>query len=236
MSGHSKWSTIKHQKAIKDQKRGQLFSKLAKAISAASEAGGDSNPESNHRLRLAIDQAKQANMPKENIERAVAKTSAISPMLEEVIYEGFAPGGVGLILEAETDNKKRTAQELKHVLAKGGGVLAVPGAVSFNFETWGHILIRKGNLDSQILRLIDLGAQAVNDKNEGLEVLISKENFVAFQKKIEDAGFVIKRSGIIRKPKSLIDIDPNSKNSLTSLIDALNNLSDIKEIYSNTSL
>src|SRR3989344_6041026 len=142
MSGHSKWATIHRSKEVKDAKRGNLFAKMGRAISIAVKAGGGPDPSANFKLRVAIEKARAADMPKENIERAIAKASE-GGALEEVTYEGFGPGGIGVIVEAATDNKNRTAQEIKNAFERGGGNLAGPGSVSFNFEQKGFLLVKK---------------------------------------------------------------------------------------------
>jgi len=174
MSGHSHYATIKRQKALTDAARGNVFSKHAKAIMIAAKGGGD--PESNFKLRVAIDKARAENMPKDNIERAIAKATSEGGVLTEAVYEGFGPSGVAVIVEAATDNKNRTAQEIKNLFERGGGSLAGPGAVSFNFESKGFLLIKKtSDPDSQMLTIIDMGVEDITDSVDGLEVYVAPD-------------------------------------------------------------
>ena len=182
MSGHSKWATIKRQKGINDQERGRLFSKLARSIAIAARAGSD--PESNFKLRLEIEKARRVNMPKENINRAIRRGSGeeAGEIWEEVTYEAFGPGGVGLIIEAISDNKNRTTAKIKNLLERSGGVLAAPGAVAFQFKRLGRLLVARGdNVEEQILQLIDLGAEEVTEREEKLVVLASPESLANFK-------------------------------------------------------
>src|SRR3990170_358602 len=153
MSGHSKWSTIKRKKATTDMVRGKLFSKISKTIATAVKGGGSNNPETNSKLRVAIEEARAANMPKANVERALKKGGEGN--VSEFTYEGFGPGGISVIVEGATDNRNRTGQEIKGIFERGGGSLAGPGAVSFNFKQKGLILVEKGaDPQSQMLSMI----------------------------------------------------------------------------------
>ncbi len=145
MSGHSHYATIKRQKGMKDAAKGKVFSKMGRAITIAVKSGGGiSDPNANYKLRMAVDAARAVNMPKENIERAISKAAGHSQSLDEIIYEGFGPGGVGIIVEAATDNRNRTAQEIKNIFERGGGNLGGPGSVAFNFDPKGLIVVKKG--------------------------------------------------------------------------------------------
>lgn len=201
MSGHSKWSTIKHKKEATDSARGKLFSKLSRAISIAAKDNPD--PESNYKLRVAIEAAKNANMPKSNIERAVSKASG-GQSLVEVTYEGFGPEGIAVLVETATDNRNRTGQEIKGLFDRGGGQLTGPGAVSFNFEPKGLFVVHKNqNSDDQILSLIDLGAQDVEETEDSLEVYVDPKQLSAIKEKAQDKGFRVRSFELVQNPKTL---------------------------------
>src|ERR1035437_7973393 len=165
MSGHSHYATIKRQKATNDAAKGNLFSKMARSIMIVAKNGPD--PDMNFRLRFEIDKARAASMPKENIERAIAKATTEAANLEEITYEGFGPGGFGVMVEVMSDNKNRTSQEIGNVFTRGGGTLAGPNAVAFNFESKGFMLVKKGvEADAQELALIDAGAEDIVDAGD----------------------------------------------------------------------
>lgn len=231
MSGHSKWSTIKRKKEVTDQARGKLFSRLGKAISIAVKTGGGGNPDSNPTLRVAVDNAKAANMPKANIERAIKNASEVGDV-EELTYEGFGPEGFGVMVIAVSDNRNRTAQEIKTLFDRGGGTLASPGAVSFNFEPKGMIMVaNNGDLDEQMLQLIDLGAEEVEPADDGLEVLVGASNLYALKDKFEAAGFNILSTELIQNPKTLQSVE-NAQKAL-SFLEALNAHDDVQSVYAN---
>lgn len=238
MSGHSKWSTIKHQKAANDQKRGQLFTKLARAITiAARDGGGDL--ETNFKLRLAIDKARQANMPKDNIQRAIDRgTGQGSEMrLFEVMYEGYGPGKAAVIVEAVTDNKNRTVAEIKKTFDRAGGSLGQAGAVSFQFDKKGQILLQvKSDKEEQMLNLIDLGAEDVEAIDEVIEVLVEPERLFEMRQKLEAAGEVIKQAGLIYLPKSLLQVSEDDRSKLMRMLEALEDLDDVQNVYCNAKL
>lgn len=232
MSGHSHYATIKRQKEAGDAAKGNVFSKHARAILLAAKTG--TNPESNFKLRVAIDKARSDNMPKENIDRAIAKAGSAGEALEEVIYEGFGPSGVSVIVEAATDNKNRTAQEIKSLFERGGGNLAGPGAVSYNFEPKGFFLVKKGNdVDSQTLSLIDLGAEDIQDTVDGLEVYVGPEKLSELRKKILDAGFEIIQTELQMKPKNLVEASEAEIGKITKFLDSLSSHDDVQKVYAN---
>lgn len=183
MSGHSHYATIKRQKESKDAARGNIFSKLTRAIQIAVKTGGGPDPDSNSKLRVVMEKAGAANMPKENIERAILKASSEAENVEEATYEGFGPSGVSIIVVTATDNRNRTGQELKNLFERAGGSLAGPGAVSFNFENKGFMLVQKtANPESQILTLIDLGVEEVEETEDGIEVYVSPDKLSQMRK------------------------------------------------------
>lgn len=238
MSGHSKWSTIKHKKAANDQARGKVFSKLSKAISIAIKTGGGANPETNYKLRMAIDTARAADMPKANIDRIINKAEKEDENLEEVKYEGFGPEGINVIVEVVTDNRNRTAQEIKGLFERGGGRLGGPGSVSFNFEPRGLILIKKSaEKENQILQLIDLGVEEFEETEVGIEVYVSPSKLSSLRQEIEKVGFEIISVELIQKPKSLQSIsDPQKGEKVVRFLDNLDNQDDVQQVFTNADL
>ncbi len=233
MSGHSHFSTIKRQKAINDAAKGNLFSKLARAIMIAAKGGAD--PDMNFKLRVEIDKARAASMPKENIDRAIAKATTEAANLIEISYEGFGPGGISVIINVTTDNKNRSAQEMKNLFERGGGTLAGPGAVSFNFESKGFILVNKSiDPETQMLTMIDLGAEDVSESEDGIEVYTTPGALGEVRKKFEEAGFEIKQTELIMKPKNMQTVDDAAvaAKALTFL-DSVEELEDVASVFSN---
>lgn len=233
MSGHSHFATIKRQKAATDAAKGNIFSKHARIIMLAAKGGAD--PDLNFKLRVAIDKARSDNMPKENIERAISKATGEGGALEEITYEGFGPGGVFVIAEAATDNKNRTAQEIKSIFEKNGGSLGGPGSVSYNFDQKGFLLIQKGDSpDEEALNLIDLGAQDVEIVEDGIEVFVESSQLSEIRKKILDAGFDIKETEIRMQAKSFIELsNPSDLARVTKLLEALEEHDDIQKVFAN---
>lgn len=237
MSGHSKWSTIKHQKAATDQRRGKVFSKIAKVISVAAKESQSDNPEKNARLRLAIEQAKSVNMPKDNIKRAIQRGlgGGEGVNLETIIYEGFGPERVALVAECVTDNKNRTGSEIKSFFERGGGSLGAPGSTSYLFEKKGLILVQKEkDSQEQILKLIDLGIEDVEEDEFLIEVYTKAEQWEKFKKKIEKAGFTIKEASLALRPKILIPIENREKKEkILKFLEGLEDLDDVQKVYCN---
>lgn len=233
MSGHSKWATIHRQKEVNDAKRGQLFSKLVRAISAAAKQGGG-NPESNMKLKLAIEQARSANMPKTNIERAISAAEAEAANLVEVVYEGYGPGGVAMMIEATTDNRNRTSQEIKNIFERFNGSLGGPGSVSFNFEPKGWIYVEKGssNEQEQMLSLMDIdGIEDVEQDQGGIEVYTSPNVLAEVMNKLKVKSFVIQSSGLVQKPKQLKPVDAGTSKKLDQLLERLNDHEDVQDVF-----
>lgn len=238
MSGHSKWATIHRQKEAADQKKGQIFTKIANAITVAvKEGGGITDPNLNFKLRLALEKARQVNMPKDNIQRAVDRAAGAggTVALEEVVYEGFGPGGVAIMLEAATDNRQRTVQEIKNIFDRGGGSLGSPGAVSYLFKKVGLIVVDKGeNAEEDILKLIDLGAEDVEEVEDAIEVYVGIEKLDQIKKNITDSGLRVVRSELTAKPTSLIQItDEKVAGRLLTLLDKLDAHDDILKVNAN---
>ncbi|MDP6668150.1 MAG: YebC/PmpR family DNA-binding transcriptional regulator [Dehalococcoidia bacterium] len=238
MSGHSKWSTIKHKKGAADAKRGQLFTKLAREIMVAAR-GGDPDPDMNFRLRLAIDNAKSLNMPKDNIDRAVARGSGVgddSVILEEISYEAYGPGGAGIIVQALTDNKNRTAAEVRAQITRAGGNLAGAGAVSWNFENKGLItlVVDDGDPDDVALEIVDTGAEDVDVEGSTVEVTAPFEGFAQVKTAVESLnGITVERAELALVPTSLVSLDNKTSMQTLRLLDALEDVDDVSKVYSN---
>jgi YebC/PmpR family DNA-binding regulatory protein len=233
MSGHSHYATIKRQKEANDAARGNLFSKMARAIMIAARGGAD--PDMNYKLRFEMDKAREVNMPKENIERAIAKATTEAANLEEIKYEGFGPGGIAVIVETATDNKNRTAQEIKNLFERAGGSLAGPNAVAFNFESKGFLLIKKtSNVEEQMLRLIDLGVEDIGESPDGLEVYVSPDKLGGIHKKLEGEGFEIIQTELQMKPKSFqLITDSATAGKAIKFLEEIENHDDVQKVFSN---
>jgi len=238
MSGHSKWATIKRQKGANDAKRGQLFTKLSKAITiAVSQGGGSPDPESNFRLRLAIEAARAANMPKDNIERAIQRASGKQDAsLEEAIYEGFGPGGFSVIVETFTDNKLRTVSEVKNVFNKNGGSMGAQGSVMYQFEKKGIITVAKDgkSLDDIFLTAADSGIDDIEEAGEEVLLYTKLEDVANVKDTVTQNGLNIKTLELIFRPIVSNSIsDKVSAEKALSFIDKLESLDDVQRVYAN---
>lgn len=242
MSGHSKWATIHRQKETTDQKRGQSFTKISNAIIVAvKDSGGVADPNLNFKLRLAIEKARAVNMPKDNIQRAIERAigKGEGGFLSESTYEGYGPNGVGILVETATDNKQRTVQEIKNIFDKNGGNIASPGSVSFNFKKTGLITVPIGigeiTSDEAILKIIDLGAEDVEQAEDGLlEVYVKIEDLESFKEKLIQSGFQPKSSEITMMPINLVPInDSKMAMQVLSLMEKLEALDDVQKVYAN---
>jgi transcriptional/translational regulatory protein YebC/TACO1 len=213
MSGHSHFATIKRQKGLKDAAKGNTFGKLSKNISIAIKSGGGTNPDMNFKLRIAIDKAKEFNMPKDNIDRILKSAESKMENIDEITYEGFGPFGVGVLVEVVTDNKNRSAQEFKNIFEKAGGNIAGPGAVSYNFEQKGILL---------------------EDTEDGLQLVVKYEDLKNERQKIEDAGFTVIRAEIAMIPKNYVEVDnPDHVEKVTKFLETLEDHDDVQKVYSN---
>lgn len=238
MSGHSKWATIKRQKGVNDAKRGQLFTKLANAITiAVRQGGGNTDPEFNATLRLAIDKAKAANMPRDNIERSIKKGAGSGGgiTLEEAVYEGFAPGGVGIIIEAVTDKKQRTVAEVKSILEKNGGNLANQGAVSYQFEHVGEIVVSLNgkNPDDLLNVALENGANDFELDDEVGYIYTDATAVAKVKEAVEKAEFFVEEAGLVYKPKNTFAVASDVQEKLISLIEKIEDLDDVQKVYTN---
>lgn len=241
MAGHNKWSQIKRKKGALDAKRSKIFTKLIKEIEAATKQGG-SDPDSNPRLRLAIQSSKAVNMPKENIERAIHKSEASGDSLTEVTYEGYATHGVAIFVECLTDNINRTVQNLRTIFNKGNGNLGVNGSVEFLFDRIGVFVVNRKNAhaitdDELLLQLADGGASEVEFDEDYLTIYCAMENFGTLQKKVEALNLDIDTAELQRLPTTSVALqDPEAIIKVLKLIDALEDDDDIQKVYHNLEL
>ena len=235
MSGHSHFATIKRQKGLKDAVKSNLFSKLSKMISIAIKSGGNANPDTNFKLRVAIDKAKENSMPKDNIDRILKTAAEKADSIEEINYEGFGPYGIGVIVETATDNKNRTAQEMKNIFEKGGGSLGGPDSVLYNFEHKGFLLLEKTkDVERQTLTLIDLGVEDIEDKDDGLEVYTKPDQLKEIMKKIKAAGFKVLKMELTLIPKNLIELtDTPQIEKATHFLESFEDHDDVQRVFSN---
>jgi YebC/PmpR family DNA-binding regulatory protein len=238
VSGHSKWSTIKHKKGAADAKRGQLFTKLSKAIIVAAKEGGP-DPAGNLSLQNAIEKAKSYSMPKDTIERAIARgagTDADAAAYETIVYEGYGPEGVAVLVEALTDNRNRTASDVRHVFTKNGGNLGTTGAVAWLFERRGIVLVEAAGVDEDELTLAaaEGGAEDVELDGSVFEVSSAPEDLAAVRQAIEDAGIAVESAEISMVPKTTVEVaeEPTAK-KLIRLIEALEENDDVQGVYAN---
>lgn len=235
MSGHSKWSTIKRQKGANDARRGLLFSKLARAITLAAKQGGG-DPAANFKLRLVMDKGREANMPKENIDRALRSAAGkLAGELYEVAYEGYGPGGVAIMVEAATDNKNRTAQEIKNIFERGEGSLGTPGSVSYQFEPKGLLLVDKGvNAEETTLNLMEVGGvEEVEEVEDGIEVRVRPNEVFQVKERIEQSGLSVKSAEVTMEPKTPLSLEPDKESKALKLIENLDEHEDVQRVYAN---
>lgn len=238
MSGHSKWSTIKRKKGAADAKRGQLFTKLAKEIQLAARSGGD--PDANFKLRLVLDKAKAANMPKENVERAILRGTGDDKAnaLEEVVYEAYAPHGVALIIQTLTDNRNRTVAEVRRVFNRMGGGLGESGSVSWIFDQKGYVAVEVGDGDPDEVAMvaIDAGADDVTTGEQIVEVYTLMENFKSVQEALSAAGLIVTSAELAMVPKTMIDLNASDTFQVMRVVEALEDIEDVNNVYSNLNI
>ncbi len=238
MSGHSKWSSIKHKKGAADAKRGKLFSKLARAIIVAAREGGP-DPANNLALQNAIEKARSYSMPKENIERAIAKGAGEGgdgAAYETVVYEGYGPEGVAVLVEALTDNRNRTASEVRHAFTRYGGSLGTTGAVAWQFERRGVVLVPAAGVDEDelLLAAADAGADDVEPDGDVFQVTSPPERLAAVREAIEAAGFPVESAELSMVPKTTVPVaDQSAARSVMRLIEALEDNDDVQDVYAN---
>ena len=236
MSGHSKWASIKHKKALVDAKRGKMFTKLIREITVTAKAGGG-DPDTNPRLRLAITTAKSSNMPADNIERAVKKgTGALEGVsYEEVAYEGYGPEGVAVLVQCLSDNKNRTASEIRNIFSKKSGNMAGAGSVSWLFEKKGLIVVdqTKASEDQLMELALNAGADDLSKANDKFEILTSPHDFEAVKKALEGTKIKVDSADIQMIPKNLVPVSPANARLVLSLIETLEDHDDVQHVYAN---
>jgi YebC/PmpR family DNA-binding regulatory protein len=240
MSGHSKWSTIKRKKGAADAKRGKIFTKLIREIATAARIGGG-DIEANPRLRLIVDKAKSANMPKDNIARAIAKGAGggdDAETYEECVYEGYGPGGVAILIEALTDNKNRTVGEVRHALTKHGGNLGSSGCVAYLFEKKGLISIKSEGSDPDRLMevALDSGAEDVVESGDTIDVVTTLAEFSGVREAIADGGFDVVHAEISMEPSTTVSVAGKEAEQMLKLNDALEDLDDVQQVYANVDI
>jgi YebC/PmpR family DNA-binding regulatory protein len=236
VSGHSKWASIKHKKAIVDARKGKLFTKLARAISVAAREGGgdlDGNPS----LQLAVQKARDASMPKDNIERAIAKgtgAGADAAALEHVMYEGYGPHGVALLIEATTDNRNRTGADVRHALSKHGGSLGEPGSVAYNFDKKGTIVVDAERYsEDDLMVAIEAGAEDIAIDDDVFEITTEPADLTAVRAALEDAGIELQNAEVTQRPKLRVPLDEDGAAKLLRLIEALEDNDDVDAVHAN---
>ena len=238
MSGHSKWATIKRAKGAADLKRGLTFTKISNAITVAVKTGGGiADPNSNFKLRLAVDAARNANMPKENVERAIQKAiGKEAGEMEEVIYEGFAPEGISIIIEAATDNSMRTTSEIKSLFNKEGGSFGQPGSVAYQFEQKGIIIINKNGktMDELFEIAVDSGAEDIEDVQDKAIITTTYADLFAVREKLIEKGITPEEAEETREPLVQITIsDPAKLERVVNFIDKIESMDDVQKVYTN---
>lgn len=231
MSGHSKWATTKRQKAVVDAKRGALFTKIGNQIAIAARSGTD--PTMNPSLAMVLEKARLANMPKANIERAIARVASKegSALVEET-YEGYGPGGAGIIIEVATDNKNRTMPDVRNTLSKNGGRMADPGSVMFQFERKGVIVISDKGEDA-LMAALEAGAEDASEEEDGIEIITAASDLMKVRQALIDAGMTITSAELQYIAKNNISVDGENAEKLEKLLDALDDLDDVTAVYTN---
>ena len=231
MSGHSKWETTKRQKAVVDAKRGALFTKIGNQIAIAARAGQD--PAMNPSLAMVLEKARHANMPKANIERAIARAADknAAAMIEET-YEAYGPAGVGIIIEVATDNKNRTMPEVRHTLDKNGGRMADPGSVMFQFSHKGVIFISdKG--EEALMTALEAGAEDASEEEDGIEIITAQTDLMKVRQALIDAGMTVTSAELKYVPNTTVPVEGEDEEKVTKLLDAIDDLDDVVNVFTN---
>jgi YebC/PmpR family DNA-binding regulatory protein len=237
MSGHSKWSSIKHKKGAADAKRGKLFSKLARAITVAARDGGG-DPDGNPTLATAIQKAREASMPKDKIQKAIDTGTGAGgsdgAAIERIVYEGYGPAGVAVLVEALTDNRNRASAEIRHAFSKHGGNLGEPGSVAWIFEKKGAVAVDAGRYgEDDLMPAIDAGAEDVREEGDQLRVICEPSDLTAVRQTLEEAGVEIVSAGLATEPKSTVEVKGHDAERLLKLLDALDDQDDVDEVFAN---
>ena len=231
MSGHSKWATTKRQKAVVDAKRGALFTKIGNQIAIAARQGTD--PTMNPSLAMVLDKARHANMPKANIERAIARAAdkSAAALIEEV-YEAYGPGGVGIVIEVATDNKNRTMPAVRHTLDKSGGRMADPGSVMFQFERKGVIVISEKGEDA-LMQALEAGAEDATEEEDGIEIITAASDLMKTRDALKEAGLTVTSAELQYVPKNYVPVEGDTAEKLEKLLSAIDDLDDVTNVYTN---
>jgi YebC/PmpR family DNA-binding regulatory protein len=236
MSGHSKWSSIKHKKGAADAKRGKLFTKLARAITVAARDGGG-NPDANPALALAVQKARDASMPKDNIQRAIDRGTGAgsdAAAIESVTYEGYGPGGAAIMVEALTDNRNRTGAEVRHAFERHGGSLGEPGSVAWQFENRGVILVDGDRYsEDDLMPAIDAGAEDVTEDGDLFKITTAASDLAAVRSALEGAGVEVQSAELSMEPKSTVEVGESDAPALLRLMDALEEHDDVNSVHAN---
>jgi YebC/PmpR family DNA-binding regulatory protein len=236
VSGHSKWSTIKRKKGAADARRGKVFTKLIREIATAARLGGG-DPNSNPRLRLVTDKARAANMPKDNIERAIQKGlgGGDDASYEEVVYEGYGPGGAAILIQALTDNRNRTAGDVRHVLSKHGGNLGASGCVAYLFEKRGLLSFERVGIDADALleAALEAGAEDVVEGDDAIDVVTDASRYESVKQVLADAGFRPANAELTLSPSTTVKLEGEEAERMLGLADALEDLDDVQHVYAN---
>ncbi|GAE92589.1 hypothetical protein JCM21714_1596 [Gracilibacillus boraciitolerans JCM 21714] len=238
MSGHSKWKNIQRRKNAQDAKRGKIFMKHAKDIYIAAKQGGG-DPDMNAVLRLAVDKAKSDNMPNDNIDRAIKKATGDldGANFEELTYEGYGPGGIAVMIEVLTDNKNRTASEIRHAFSRNGGNLGENGCVSFMFDRKGYIVIdqetTEADEDTMMLEAIEAGAEEMETTDGAYEIYTDPEEFQSVKNALEESGFTLETAEVTMIPQTLSEVDDSAGNKMVNLVQMLEDMEDIQEVHHN---
>ena len=236
MAGHSKWANIKHRKEAQDNKKGKIFTKIARELTVAAKIGGG-DPASNSRLRLALDKARSANMPKDNVERAIKKGTGEGndQVFEDITYEGYAPGGVGILVKTLTDNRNRTIMEVRTVITKRGGSMAEAGAVAWQFENKGiiEVPVTACSEDDIMNYALEAGAEDVITDGDVYSITTEPSEYENVKKHLEANNIKIDFAELTMKPKTTIDVEGEAAKKLIALVEALEDLDDVQEVYGN---
>ena len=237
MSGHSKWSSIKHKKAAVDAKRGKIFTRLIKEITVAARMGGSGDPDANPRLRAAIQAAKSENMPKDRIERAIKKgTGELEGVnYEEVVYEGYGPGGAAVLIESLTDNKNRAVADIRHIFSKNGGNLGENGCVAWMFDKKGYINIERDAVDEEVLMeaALEAGAEDIREDESNFEVVTEVADFEAVKQAVDAAGIPYIEAEITMLPQTTTDLAGKEAEQMVRLMEMLEDCEDVQKVYTN---
>ena len=240
MSGHNKWSSIKHKKGAADARRGRVFTKLIKEITMAARMGASGDPAANPRLRSAVLAAKSENMPKENIERAIKKgTGELEGVhYEESVYEGYGPGGVAVLVESLTDNRNRAVADIRHIFSKAGGNLGENGCVAWMFKKKGYIVIDKEGVDEEKLMetAINAGAEDVRDDEGSFEIITAVEDFETVKEAVDAASIACETAEVTMLPQTYADLEGREAEQMVRLMEALEDCEDVQKVYTNADI